>query len=190
MDTNLLASASASALSDDESTVVFVNQLSSDKAVTLVVLDATVGYVKYPVKHVVVDYAVSIATQPYSVAFAGNDVVWVVVSKDFDSATGSYADDKSYLVSFLLEASGITVTNNLSAPSSSTHGLVPNAQTISGVDYMLVGGAYADAANSWYLALFRFDQTKQGLTSADIEQINISYNSDSGYGTEIRYQVF
>ena len=106
---------------------MFVNQLSSDKAVSLVVLDAQSGYVKYPVKHVVVDYAVDIAIQPYSVAFAGNDIVWVAVAKDFTSADGDFNDDKGYLVSFSLQASGITVTNNLSLPQGSTHGLVPTA---------------------------------------------------------------
>ena len=89
----MLASANGSALSDDESTVVFVNQLSSDRAVTLVVLDSASGYVKYPVTRVVVDYAVNIEIQPYSVAFAGNDVVWVIVSKSITTTGGSFTDD-------------------------------------------------------------------------------------------------
>ena len=142
--TNLLASANGAALSDDEQTVAFVNQLASDKAVTLVVLEAASGSVLYPIKHVVVDYSVNIEIQPNSVAFAGNDVVWVAVTKEFTG--GSYDDFKSYLVSFLLETSGISVTNNLSAPDSSTHSLLTSVRTVSGTLNMIVGGAYAIAA--------------------------------------------
>jgi hypothetical protein len=91
---------------------------------------------------------------PKNIAFAGNDTLWIIVTKEL--AGGSFANDRTYLVSLNL-GSVLSVTNHFKAANSSANSLLTNAFVDNGQTFMFVGGAVATAANSYSLMLLKFD---------------------------------